>query len=760
MPLRAHTPNDTGDWHDLLPHLREVGETAHKFALRFGGGDLGSTDHAQSAAALAEWAGDWHDIGKAGPFQDYLLACHEAKQAGRRPPRPGTAPHAVWGAIIARSLKKNVGDGWRDLALPIAGHHAGLHSEIEQKLIAVGEGANLAPFHEVVRALGKPKRFSVPTDPHRRELRVRMVLSALADADYLDTERHFDRPRAARRAGYDRLQTLADRLDRSQRELMSGLRDPDAPVNRIRREVYDACLARASEPPGLFRLAVPTGGGKTRSGLAFALQHALAHGLDRIVVAIPYTSIIDQTAAVYAEVVGAENVLVHHSQVPEPPTRDAERQDEDAARHRLATENWDAPLVVTTTVQLFESLFTRYPGRARKLHRLARSVIVLDEVQALPHPVLLPTLDVLRALTDDYGTSVVLCTATQPGFERSAALPPFQGAAPVPIVWDPAPHFEALDRVSVEHRPQSQPLAGIADEIANEEQALVILNSRRDAVGLAEALRERLGESGGLFHLSTLLCGAHRRQVLRRVRQRLAAGLPVRLVSTQVVEAGVDLDFPVVYRALGPLDRIVQAAGRCNREGRLGTRGGRLVVFEPEGGRAPAGAYASGTGLARVLLAEPDPLGQANLDRYFALLFDEIGRKLDEHEIQDLRRDLDFEAVQRLYRLIPDDTEPVVVLRDWTRSGAPTDPGALSSAAEARLARWRERPDRHGWRRLGPFTVSVYSRQLGGMEASPHFETLDERLHAWRGTYDPLLGLPLSLDDPADLAYDPGLLIT
>ncbi|MEM1042766.1 MAG: CRISPR-associated helicase Cas3' [Bacteroidota bacterium] len=753
VSLHAHTPNDRDEWHPLDAHLSDVADEAADFAARFGKGE-----HAKSAAALARWAGLWHDLGKAWPeFQEYLLACDRAKREGRKSPSsPGS--HAIWGAILARLCRKSLGDAWKDLALPIAAHHAGLKSpgSLEPQLMEAADEADLSPYHELARHLeaGAMQRFAVPEDPHRRELRTRMVLSALADADYLDTERHFNEKKAARREGFESLNVLAERLERAQRDFMGGLDDPNSEVNRIRREVYDACLAEATSSPGFFRLTVPTGGGKTRSGLAFALEHARANHLDRVIVAIPYTSIIDQTAAVYADILEVRNVLVHHSQTPEPPEQERERQDEKTTLHRLATENWDAPLVLTTTVQLFESLFTRYPGRARKLHRLARSVIVLDEAQALPLYVLLPTLDVLRALVDDYGASVVLCTATQPGFEQSDALPPIQGVPITEIVPQHPDHFEALERVRVEPRLGPVPLAQIADEIVEErglDQVLIILNARRDAVALAEELRLRKAE--GLLHLSTLLCGAHRRQVLRRVRQRLEAGLPVRLISTQVVEAGVDIDFPVVYRALGPLDRIVQAAGRCNRENDLGHRGGRLVVFEPEGGGFPRdNPYRSGTGLARdALRHREEPLSNEALDEYFGLLFSETGAggELDKYGVQPARGALDFETTQEQYRLIPQDTVPVFVCRDWTEDDA------LSDAALTRLARWTESPDRYAWRRLGPFTVSVYRHQLREFEASPHLETLDELLHVWRGSYDNLLGLPLTLDDPADLAYEP-----
>lgn len=750
--LRAHTPNDLGDWHDLDAHTRDVADAASRNAEAFG------------ASATAHWAGLLHDLGKANPaFQQYLCACEQAKRTGARPPKAGQTPHAIWGAAIAQELQGAIGPAWEDVAVPVAGHHAGIKrpGRIEQELLPLTDRAVYAACVSALAALGPlpDTPEPPPTDPSEREMRVRFVLSALADADYLDTERHFKRAQSDERAGHDAIALLAGRLAEKQATFAASLDDPDSEVNMIRREVYDACRARATDPPGFFRLTVPTGGGKTRSGLAFALDHARANDLDHVVVAIPYTSIIDQTAAIYAGLLGSQNVLVHHSQTPAPPTAGDEDAVGPALRHRLATENWDAPVVVTTTVQLFESLFSRKPGRVRKLHRLARSVIVLDEVQALPPAVLLPTLDALRILVG-WGATVVFSSATQPHFENIAALGPMQGQTSTEIVPDHAAHFATLERVRYEPRLDPTPWNDLADEIAGLDRVLVIVNARRDAIRLAT----RLAETGvdDLEHLSTLLTGAHRRLVLRRVRQRLAAGVPVRLVSTQVVEAGVDLDFPVVYRALGPLDRIIQAAGRCNRENHLGRHGGRVVVFAPEGGGLPPGSYRKGTGLARDLLLHADPHRLATQRSYFQDLYSEPGQ-LDEYDVQTARLGdaygnpaLDFEETQKRYRLIPDDTTPVLVA-----SGA-TD----KSAVTHRLRAWIEAGERgdwqarrHAWRRLAPFTVSVFDRQLDLLRTSPHFETLgDDALHVWRGTYDPLLGLPLDLTDPADLAYDPAFL--
>ncbi len=322
------------------------------------------------------------------------------------------------------------------------------------------------------------------------------------------------------------------------------------------------------------------------------MPHAIHHYLDQVIVAIPYTSIIEQTADVYRGIFGEEDglVLEHHSAVV---VDDQENSPVTAqqAWPRLASQNWDAPVVVTTTVQLFESLFANRPGRCRKLHNLARSVIVLDEVQTLPPDLLEPILDVLRQLVAHYGTTVVLSTATQPALDESPylhGLPNVQEIIPTP-----ERYFQKMQRVHYEVPAASQRWTWleVAERLRSERQALAIVNTKGDAMALLDAL----GNQAAL-HLSTLMCGAHRRATLEEVRRRLKEGDPCLLVSTQVVEAGVDLDFPVVLRAVGPLDRIVQAAGRCNREGRL--EAGQVIVFNPTEGGVPRGAYRAGYDLA------------------------------------------------------------------------------------------------------------------------------------------------------------------
>jgi CRISPR-associated endonuclease/helicase Cas3 len=503
----------------------------------------------------------------------------------------------------------------------------------------------------------------------------------------------------------------------------------------VRREVYEACLTAAAQAPGFFRLTVPTGGGKTRSGLAFALKHALAHDLDRVIVAIPYTSIIEQTAQVYREIFAdGRAILEHHSAVAGREDQDDAPVTPEAQWARLATENWDAPIVVTTTVQLFESLLGQRTSACRKLHRIARSVIVLDEVQTLPPHLLATTLDVLRRLVANYGVSVVLCTATQPALDES---PGFKGLDGIrEIVPGAAGHFATLERVRYEWPCLDGRWSWerVAEELRAESRAMAVVNTKADALALLAAL----GDPDAL-HLSTLLCGAHRRDVLAEVRRRLDAGEPCRLVATQVVEAGVDLDFPTVLRALGPLDRIVQAAGRCNREGKLGELG-RVVIFAPEEGNQPPGAYRVGSDIARVLLraaaGDPNLHDPTSFATYFRSLYGSLD--LDREKVEERRRAFDYPEVAKRYRLIDDDAASVVV-RYRGMNGQGGGEGEVDALLEA-LRRYPQR-GRAILRRLQPYIVGVRQRLLDQYVNAGLVLEVQPGLWEWCGKYDPVRGL-------------------
>lgn len=717
----AHSANTRGEWHDLREHLEAVARLARQFAEPF------------AASEWAELAGLWHDLGKANPaFQKYLKDADQGIS-------PKGVPHALGGAaLIYVMLWQQKGhDSWKDLALAIAGHHAGLHNvgELTQRLADyVTENRTLLQeLFSFAKQLPTPGGWQPPRfTAHERELLIRFTFSALVDADYLDTESHFNPEISKTRTTSLDANELWRRFENNQRDLLEQAQSrpgANAVLMAARNDIYEACLSAAQTAPGFFRLTVPTGGGKTRSSLAFALKHILANDskLRRVIVAIPYTSIIDQTVREYRRILGHGAVLEHHSQVPIP---EDESQSEECMRLRLASENWDAPVIVTTNVQLFESLLSNRPGKVRKLHNVAGSVIILDEVQTLPAGILDPALDVLTTLVKQYSVSVVLSSATQPAFHAISEI------APTDIISKPRfeKHFEALARVHYEKHPVKLSWADLAAKLRNHEhkQIMVVMNSRKDALRL---LNELQGTSD-VFHLSTLLCGWHRKAILRLVRRRLRHGMPVRLISTQVVEAGVDIDFPEVWRAMGPLDRIVQAAGRCNREGQMPTKG-RVVIFEPVEGRMPKGEYRAGFGLADFLLGQnnPEALHKPALhEEYFRRLYTEQDR--DKYKVQPYRKALNYPETVRLFRLISEDT--VLVAIDYGQG-------------RDRLGDWRTRPSRATWRRLQPFVVSLLRREANRLLADSWLEPVGEGLYRWLGKYDRIKGLTEAVYDPADL---------
>lgn len=566
----AHAVQETdGTWrlHGLQDHLLAVSALAASFANPF------------NATAWAAGAGRWHDLGKfRAPFQRYIrISTGLEPQGAHLEGAPGRVTHSTAGALWAQQKSGAAG---RVLAYLIAGHHAGLHdwtAGLEYRLSQddarseLDESLSADPASDILDQSDLPPDLrATPGGAEGFALWVRMLFSCLVDADFLDTEAFMDAAKAGRRGDWPEISSLRARFEAQMLELDRNA--SHTPVNALRREVRSHCLAAAVLPPGLFSLTVPTGGGKTLSSMAFALEHARRHGKRRIVYVIPYTSIIEQTADIFRGLFG-DAVIEHHSNAESDP-------EQETARSRLACENWDAPIVVTTSVQCFESLFAARPSRCRKLHNLVDSVIVLDEAQLLPPDFLQPILDVLNLLTRHYGVTVVLSTATQPALASRDYFDPqkkIRGLDQVrEIIPDPDELYRRLKRVDV-RLPADWRTAiaweDLAGRLTAHESVLAIVNTRRHARELHRLM------PAGTLHLSALLCGAHRSAVIAGIKSRLAAGIPTRVISTQLVEAGVDLDFPVVYRALAGLDSIAQAAGRCNREGRLPT--GEVHVFIP-----------------------------------------------------------------------------------------------------------------------------------------------------------------------------------
>jgi len=721
MSYYAHTPTpDSEDWQLLEDHLKNTAKLAAGFAGLFASREIGYN------------LGMLHDIGKVSDeFQSYLKKCHIASQQGDKPP-VGKHDHKLAGAICAKEL----GAHYESLAFPLLGHHGGMQNradvqsrtsdpnELKRISLALQRASEFLP--SILKYQPFPSQFI--SSNQTLEMYLRMLYSCLVDADYLDTESHWEPDKNRNRENTTSLADLWNCFQTNQSKLTE--RVIDTKVNQVRCKIYDSCLDSAESAPGVFKLTVPTGGGKTRSGMAFALKHAVAHGMRRVVVAIPYTSIIDQNAKEYQEILGKHNVLEHHSAITPP---DSDQYSEELLKMELAAENWDVPVVVTTTVQLFESMFSNKPSKCRKLHNLAGSVIILDEVQTLPLGLLQPIIYILNELVENYGVTLILSTATQPALSGSS---PYLDGFPecTEIVPDPKQYFDILKRVDYQVEQEPWSWERIAEEIRGREQVLCVLNSRKDAVMLLKML-----DSSDTLHLSTLMCPAHRRKVLDDIRRRLDNNEPCRVVSTQVVEAGVDLDFPCVMRAAGPLDRIVQAAGRCNREGRMDGMG-EVIVFEPEEGRAPKGSYATAMDNAKRMLKNQncDLHDPEVFDKYFRTLWQDCN--LDSEKICDLQKHIKYLDVACRFKMIDSETVPII-----------TSYGGQAVTDLLDQAQWKGVLARDEWRTLQSYSVNVYKYDFDRYRNQKLVSELLPGLYKWQGTYNDDYGLSDDLPDPADL---------
>ncbi len=728
------------EWHGLEEHLEETASLASTFAAPFGSGDW------------AYLAGLWHDLGKFQPeFQRRLRGDQISVE------------HS--GAGAAHAFAEH-GARATPLAFVIAGHHAGLanmqrsgegapsplterlasNKQLAQDLAAVAPAAILhRPIPPTPAFLEGGSRDDLSL---RMEFWTRFLFSSLTDADYLDTERALDPGRASiRPQGFDcgSLLPLIEAAIASK-----GIGRPQSPLQDAREMVVSACRDAAASQPGLFSLTAPTGSGKTLSSMLFAIRHAALHkeehGLRRVIVVLPYTSIIEQNAQVYRDVFGDGLVLEHHSNLD--PQKEIERKgQETTAKHALASENWDAPVIVTTTVQFFESLFANRTSRCRKLHNIARSVIILDEVQSLPPDFLFTILDALKQLTAHYGCSIVLSTATPPAL---VARPAFPAGLPdvTEIIPDPTQLAHTLRRVTYQWPEGTAPESwdSLANRIVEHPRALAVVHLRNDARLLAERIMA-LRPDQPVYHLSAAMCAKHRSDVLRRVRTQLHSGHPCRLVSTQLIEAGVDIDFPILFRAMAGLDSIVQASGRCNREGDP-TLGAVHIFQAPT--EPPPGILRRGLETMRALLAARgtnlDPSDPAICTEYFRAFYHLTAR--DAKGIQADRIGFNFATVASKFRLIDDQcTASIVVHYD-------------DSDDRLRQLERNERPLRERLRGLQPFTVSIYPQALARLKAvaaigeiipgSEIFRLLPPFYHLYSEQYGLVLGQDI-IPDPASL---------
>lgn len=765
----SHIGDDNGTVVErpLVEHLRDVASVAAAFASPF------------DAALWARTAGLWHDLGKyQARWQTYLRASHRQRaedphQTEVKPARPDRPNHALAGAQFAEAqLPPPCG---RLLAYVISGHHAGLpdfssadganaslsarldaarNDPIRNELARAMESVAAAQYVMPEEILAVPSlgldRKRMASAQQGSELAmslwVRMLFSCLVDADFLDAERFLDPARAASRPAPPSPQTLLPIFSQHMAQMAAGA--PDTAVNRARAEVLAACRNKAALPPGVFSLTVPTGGGKTLASLAFALEHAVVHNKARVIYAIPYTSIIEQTAGIFQSIFADQHdALIEHHSTLNPAV--------ETQTSKLAAENWDAPLIVTTNVQLFESLFAAKTSRCRKLHNLSNSVLVLDEAQLLPLGYLKPVVQTLQLLAAHYGVTVLLCTATQPSLkdQRNAfGNSIFQGIGSVQEIVDhPAELYQQLQRVEVQLPARGAPKLDwpeLAEQIMAHRAALAIVNTRNDA----KALWKAIGRDGGAVHLSARMCPAHRAQVIERIKQHLKelrsgeCSEPLRVVSTSLVEAGVDFDFPVVFRSFAGLDSIAQAAGRCNREGRLSEKG-KVVVFTPTVERG-MGSMADARNVTRGLLDAgriTDPLAPESFELYFAQLRESVarnhgGKGLDEKDLLGLLKpqgrdcSISFRTAAEACRLIEDTGQAVVV-----RWGADAEQLAKVEVALASLA--KKPAEKWPYRVLQRHSINVPQYEFERMEKHNLLEVIGGLFVVREGWYDDDLGL-------------------
>lgn len=672
--MLAHISEDGTRVQTVADHLQGTAVLCGQFAAAF------------DAQQQGTWLGLLHDIGK------YSTKFQKRLQGGEK------VDHSTAGAQVAARY------GQIPLAFAIAGHHSGLpdgggRSDTAQDATMFGRlKKSVEPYTQWTNEIKLP---SIPPQPEMmKENRftqafyTRMLYSCLVDADYLDTENFMSSPKPRGQG-----QTMDELLKRLN-QYTAKWSHPQGTLNQRRSSILSACTtAGQTGRRGLYSLTVPTGGGKTVASLAFALSLAVKNHMDRVIYVIPYTSIIDQTADVFSEILGAENVLEHHSGVD----YSAKEDDEPAAyRKALAAENWDAPVVVTTSVQFFESLYGNHASQCRKLHNIANSVVIFDEAQNLPVPYLRPCVAAIAQLVQHYRAAAVLCTATQPALQ-----PLFDELAPGLQMTELCPHpkeqYQAFRRTTLKMRGELEQ-SQLGAELAAQEQVLCIVNRRKRAQELYNNLPKE-----GSYCLTTLLYPAHRKQLLQEIRERLKDGLPCRVISTSLIEAGVDVDFPAVYREEAGLDSILQAAGRCNREGRRPAEQSLVQIFTLEGQHVPRMLEQNVSATQSVLKKYADLASLEAIETYFLFYRTLKGdKRLDEQQIlQGFEQDIEgrifpFATAAERFRLI--ETPAVTVY-------IPQGKG------EHLLARLRAgEVSKTLFRQLGQYGVPVYPDHLKTLE--------------------------------------------
>lgn len=647
--LKQLDSTDSNSWifQSNEEHQRGVAILAKRFASVFGCGNIGYV------------MGILHDKGKEQKsFQNYIRKVSGFKSDIKCAPK---TPHAYVGALVARKLYPHL---YPILSYPIASHHAGLYDSYD---------FNAKMGDEIPEGIEFPQ-FSIPEkdlfpsmklNPDDFNHFIRLLFSCLVDADYLNTESFMNGDNYLRRNDKTSLCDLLPKLETYLKSLSE--KAPETALNQLRADIQQVCSEKSALQSGFYSLTVPTGGGKTLSSLLWSIKHAIRHGKDRIIIAIPYTSIIVQTAAVLRKIFGDENVCEHHSSFdPDEVWKDKRNVSELGLQQRLASENWDYPIIVTTNVQLFESMFSNKPSACRRLHNIANSVLILDEVQTLPREYLQPIVNALDTYQRLFGTSILFTTASQPiltGNHRGINdRVMFYGLKHVeeliPVDWNLCDKLRRVNICFDKHRSHYE---DIVQRLTQHDKVLCIVNTRNDAAEIFT----RMPKEGLLFHLSRRMCPLHIRRVIEQIREALgnSSNKIIRVVSTQLIEAGVDMDFPVVFRQESGLDSVLQAAGRCNREGKLGVANTYVFNLDKP---LPRGSLSEANEARKSMGEVTDWLSQEAMTAYFRQLYCRCN-SFDEKGIVCLLKqsartnEIDFEQAAQAFRLIEEKGRNIIV---------------------------------------------------------------------------------------------------
>lgn len=664
----AHWSED-GRKQTVLAHLLCTAMLCAQFAEKFG------------EKALGYWAGLLHDIGKFTQAFQKRLFCGGKK-----------VDHSTAGAWESKA--------YLPISLCIMGHHSGLPDlggrTDKGKPTYFGrmnkaKSGQLEPYDAWKQEVELPQAPKMePKTELELDFLIRMLYSCLTDADFLDTEAFMSNGQVERGGG-EAISVLLDKLDR----YTEGWFPPSNELNTQRCAILRRCIEQGQDTrqmPGLYTLTVPTGGGKTVASLAFALHHAKTHGLERVIYVIPYTSIIEQTADQFRKILGAENVLEHHSGVTYDTQDEATPETQRMAR---ATENWDMPVVVTTAVQFFESIYSNRSSQCRKLHNLAKSVIIFDEAQMLPIPYLRPCVSAIAQLIGHFHATAVLCTATQPALNPLFAefLPSHTATELCPEgTCDETIFRRVTFQTEIEKEMSWEAVAEVLTQLP---QVLCIVNTRKSA----KRLYDLLGDQEDTFHLSTLMTPTHRRAVLEVVRGRLKGGLPCRVVSTSLIEAGVDVDFPAVFREVAGLDSILQAAGRCNRERKRAAQDSVVTVFQAE--TKVKTPFQMNIDVGREVMGrQKDIASQAAITDYFTELLELKGTDIQDSKsiLKMMKERLPFQTIAEQFKLIDNDSKTIYI------------PLGEGKALVERLQAGER--SRTLFRKLGQYGVSIYETEF------------------------------------------------